>query len=66
MEFKDLFKQLRLEKGMTQEELAKDMNFSASTISKWESGKKEPNLSSYKIIVLYFKVPAGYLLGLED
>lgn len=51
---------------MTQEELAKDMNFSASTISKWESGKKEPNLSSYKIIVLYFKVPAGYLLGLED
>ena len=40
MEFKDILKELRLEKSLTQEELAKELNFSMSVVNKWENGKK--------------------------
>lgn len=66
MEFKDILRELREEKGLTQTELAKEMNFSRSTITKWENGRKEPGLQNIRIIAKYFNVSADYLIGLED
>ncbi len=66
MEFKDILKDLRTEKGLTQTQLAKDINFSMSIINKWENGKKNPSVQALKILAKYFKVSTDYLLGLED
>ena len=65
MEFKDILKELRLEKGLTQEELAKELNFSMSVVNKWENGKKNPSVDSLKILAKYFDVTIDYLLGIE-
>ncbi len=56
MEFKDILKELRLEKSLTQEELAKELNFSMSVVNKWENGKKNPSVDSLKILAKYFNV----------
>lgn len=38
-------KQLRKEKGLTQEQLAEEFNVSGRTISRWENGNNMPDLS---------------------
>ena len=65
MEFNDILKELRLEKSLTQEELAKELNFSMSVVNKWENGKKNPSVDSLKILAKYFDVTIDYLLGIE-
>lgn len=35
-------KELRVDKGLTQEELAKEMNVTRSTVSMWETGAAFP------------------------
>lgn len=65
MEFKDILKELRLKKSLTQEELAKELNFSMSVVNKWENGKKNPSVDSLKILAKYFDVTIDYLLGIE-
>ena len=38
MEFKEKLKQLRIQKGLTQAQLAEKLGVSNKTISKWETG----------------------------
>ena len=40
-----LIRKLRLEKNMTQKQLAERMNLSSKTVSKWETGKGLPDIS---------------------
>ena len=66
MEFKDILKDLRMEKGLTQEELAKQINFSLSVVNKWENGKKNPSVDAIKVLAKFFNVSTDYLCGLEN
>ncbi len=66
VEFKDILKDLRVETGLTQDQLAKDINFSMSIVNKWENGKKNPSVQALKILAKYFNVSTDYLLGLEN
>lgn len=66
MEFKEILKSLRIEKKLTQAELAKDINFSLSVVNKWENGKKSPSVDAIKILARYFCVTTDYLLGMEE
>ena len=59
-------KDLREEMGLSQSELSVELHFNQSTISKWESGKREPSIEVLIIISKFFKVSADYLLGLKD
>ena len=43
MEFKENLKQLRLQKGLTQAQLAEKLFVSRSTVAKWENGLGLPN-----------------------
>lgn len=43
MNFKDEFKRIRLERGLTQEELARKSNIALSTIKKYSNGTMEPS-----------------------
>lgn len=59
-------KQLRLERNITQPELAKAINVSNGLISFWENSVNEPKASLILKLAIYFNVSSDYLLGLED
>lgn len=66
------FKKLRIEKGLTQQELADDFNkiyghtFSKSSISQYENGKRTPETRALKDFASYFDVSIDYLLGISE
>jgi transcriptional regulator with XRE-family HTH domain len=66
MEFKDVLRNLRKEKGVGQVELANAIGVSKGVISFWETGRNEPTLQALKKLSKYFGVSIDYLAGLED
>ena len=66
MEFHEKLQELRKNKGMTQEELAKELFVSRTAISKWESGKGYPSIDSLKEISKFFSVTIDELLSSEE
>jgi transcriptional regulator with XRE-family HTH domain len=66
MEFHEKLQELRKAKGLTQEELAKELYVSRTAISKWESGKGYPNIDSLKEISKFFSVTIDELLSSEE
>lgn len=64
--FCERLKELRIEKGIGQVELAKALNLSKGIISLWENGLREPKLSNLIILAQYFQVSIDYLAGIED
>ena len=64
--FGEKLKELRLENGIGQVALAKELGVSKGIVSLWENGLREPKLSNLIIIARYFQVSIDYLAGLED
>lgn len=50
------FKNLRLAKELTQEQLAKDLGMSKSAVSMYETGRRSPDLATAELISDYFHV----------
>ena len=63
--FCERLKELRVEKGIGQIELAKELNVSKGIISLWENGLREPKLSNLVAMAQFFEVSIDYLVGLE-
>lgn len=59
-------KQLRLEAGYKQEDIAKKLNISTSAYGYYEQGRNEPSLETMKQIAVIYDVSVDYLLGLID
>ena len=59
-------KELRLEVGLTQKELAEKLNCDQSMIARWESCKNEPTESNIIKVAKFFEVSSDYLIGLSD
>ena len=66
MEFSQKLQELRKQKGLTQEELAKSLYVSRTAISKWESGRGYPSIDSLKEIAKFFSVTVDRLLSGEE
>ena len=66
MEFSKKLQELRKKKGLTQEQLAKELFVSRTAVSKWESGKGYPNIQSLKQIADLFSVTIDQLLSSEE
>ena len=64
--FAEKLKELRLEKELGQEALAKELGLSHGIISLWENGLREPKMSNLVLLAKYFDVTIDYLVGLED
>ena len=64
--FGDRLKVLRNEKNMTQSELAKLLEVSASTIGMYEQGRRDPDTKTLTFLAEYFGVSIDYLLGRID
>ena len=58
-------KELRQQRGLTQEDLSEALQVSVQTVSRWENGVNAPDLSMLPQLAIYFKVTTDYLLGLE-
>lgn len=54
---------LREEKGITQEQLAKDIKIERSTLSHYETGRRRPDFETLILFAKYFGVTTDYLLG---
>ncbi len=65
-EFGERLRMLRIEKGIGQIQLSKELEVGKSIISLWELGKCEPTLSKLIAIAKFFGVSIDYLAGLED
>lgn len=59
-------KSLRIEKGLTQSEVAKILNTNQSQYGKYENGKTNLSIENAKKLADYFEVSVPYLLGLDD
>lgn len=47
---------LRKSKNISQAELGKELGYSARTVSDWENGCTEPNISAIKALVKFFDI----------
>lgn len=65
-EFQEVLKDLRREKGVSVNRLAKILGVSNACVSYWENGKREPNLQQIRKICLYFNVSTDILIGMDD
>lgn len=61
--FASVIKQLRLERGITQEQLAALLKVSRSTVGMYETGSREPDFETCEAIADIFNVDMDYLLG---
>lgn len=61
--FQSILKSLRTAKGLTQDELSKQLRISRSTIGMYENGAREPDFETLELIADYFNVDTDYLLG---
>lgn len=59
-------RELRKEKGISQLKLAMDLNMSQNTISRYETGDREPGISDLIKLAEYFDVSIDYLVGRTD
>ena len=64
--FKERLKELRIEKNLTQDKLAKLVGMSKMTISHWESGYCEPSIAQLIMLSNLFEVSVDYLVGKID
>ena len=66
MTFKDRIKMLRVEKNMTQSQLAAMLGKSEGAVRAWEIERSKPDVDTLVILASYFKCTTDYLLGLSD
>lgn len=64
--FKERLKELRLENGLSQQELVAIVNMSKMAIYHWESGHSEPNIAQLIILSQHFEFSIDYLVGKVD
>ena len=59
-------KELRLNRGLSQKEIADYLGITVASYSLYERGNREPNISILKRIADFYTVSVDYLMGLHD
>ncbi len=62
MAFKEMLKQLRTQKGLTQKQLAEITNLSQNAISMYESGRREPDMRTLSALAQALDSDMNHLL----
>ena len=62
---KTVLKKLREYRGLTQQELSRDLHVAPSAVGLWEQGRRLPDYANLRRIARYFGVTTDYLLGNE-
>lgn len=64
--FGERIKELRKQKGLSQEELGQYFSISGPAVSKWESGNSEPDNVTLLKLSDFFGVSVDYILGKDS
>ncbi len=64
--FANVFKNLRIQAGLTQQEMADRLKISRSSIGMYENGEREPSFELLEAIADFFNVDMNYLLGKSE
>ena len=64
--FNERLKLLRRESGLSQQDFAKQLGTSKSSVNMYERGEREPGIETLEAIADYFNVDMDYLLGKSD
>ena len=64
--FSERLKELRIEKQLSQKELAEKISTGQSSISAWERGEREPLAHQLIDLARVFECSVDYLLGISD
>ena len=59
-------KEIRKSKGISQLKMAMDLNTNQNTISRYETGEREPGINELIEIADYFNISIDYLLERTD
>lgn len=65
-DFAERLKELREERNLSQNDLAKEVKISVACISRWENNLRVPNIDSIIVLCKFFGCSADYLIGLVD
>ena len=63
---KNRIKEIRESKGLTLEDVGKGVGLATNTISRYETGKREPKLETWKKLANFFVVSVPYLQGYAE
>lgn len=63
--FGDRLREARLEKGLTQEQLAKEIGVAKSTLTGYEKGNREPDVFKIRRILEILDIDSDYLFGIS-
>ena len=64
--FAERLKELRQERGLSIQALAKEVKIGSSSLCRWENGQADVKGSQLIVLAKYFDVTVDYLLGLEN
>lgn len=62
----DKLKELRIEKGLTQDQVAKAIGVSQAAVNRWESEKRVPNYKYVFKLAQFFGCTTDFLMSSED
>lgn len=62
-DFPNIFRKIREQSGLTQQQMADKLGVSRSAIGMYENGEREPNFETLELIAYTFNVDMNYLLG---
>lgn len=63
---KNRLKEIRTKKGLSLEQVGKGVGLATNTISRYETGKREPKLETWQKLADFFGVSVPYLQGISD
>lgn len=64
--FCERLKEVREEKGISINKLAKEIGVDHSTIVRWEKGDRVSTIDNLYLVAKFFNVSSDYLIGLSD
>lgn len=59
-------KDLREDRDLTQEQIAKVLNCKQNTYQQYESGKRQISIESLKTLAIFYNTSIDYIVGLTD
>lgn len=66
MSLSDNLRKLRNSLNLTQEQVSADLKMNRATYAHYETGRREPDIETLKLIAKYYNVTSDYLLDIDD
>lgn len=66
MDYRQIFKNLREDNDLTQQQIADICNVSDATVGHWENEKREMRIDCIVKLCKFYQISADYVLGLSN